>query len=59
MTEQIGQGFGWIKYPPTKRVDQVDVYHGVEVADPYRWLEEEKSKETQAWLEAQHEIAAG
>jgi prolyl oligopeptidase len=47
----------WIEYPTAKRVDQVDVYHGVEVTDPYRWLEDEKSEETQAWLAAQDRIA--
>src|SRR4051812_34727136 len=28
-----------LKYPATKRVDQMDEYHGVKVVDPYRWLE--------------------
>ena len=30
---------GKITYPETRRVDQVDEFHGVKVADPYRWLE--------------------
>jgi hypothetical protein len=46
----------WIEYPVAERVEQVDVYHGVEVSDPYRWLENETSAETQAWIAAQDEI---
>lgn len=33
-----------------KRVDATDTLHGVQVSDPYRWLEDEKSAETQAWM---------
>lgn len=43
-------------YPPSRRSDQVDTYHGVEVADPYRWLEEPKSAETLAWITAQNQV---
>ena len=57
MAERTQKDFRWISYPRAKRVEQVDLYHGVEVADPYRWLEEESSDETQAWLDAQGEIA--
>jgi prolyl oligopeptidase len=44
------------RYPATKRVDQVDDYHGTQVADPYRWLEDETSPETAAWVEAQNAV---
>jgi prolyl oligopeptidase len=47
-------------YPPTHRVDQIDRYHGTEVADPYRWLETDirQSKEVAAWVRAQNEVTA-
>ena len=47
-----------LDYPETRRVDHVDTYHGVEVADPYRWLEEDprNSTEVAAWIEAQNQI---
>src|SRR5437870_1092793 len=47
-----------LSYPPTARIDHVDNYHGVEVADPYRWLEEDvrKSKDVAAWVAAENEV---
>ncbi len=40
--------------PPTRRDDVRETIHGVEVVDPYRWLEDQDSPETRAWLEAQN-----
>ena len=37
----LGAGEDRIRYPQTKRGDQVDDYHGTKVADPYRWLEDD------------------
>ena len=45
-----------VKYPETKTVDQVDEYFGTQVADSYRWLEDDRSAETEAWVEAQNEV---
>ncbi|NJO43283.1 MAG: S9 family peptidase [Cyanobacteria bacterium CRU_2_1] len=46
-------------YPTTAQVDQVDDYHSTRVADPYRWLEDPNSDETQAWVEAQNQVTFG
>ena len=48
-----------LSYPPTKSVVQQDTYHGVSVADPYRWLEDANSPDTQAWVEAQNRLTQG
>lgn len=47
-----------IVYPETRRVDHVDSYHGVEVADPYRWLEEDvrQSDAVADWVAAQNRV---
>ena len=45
-----------LQYPVTKKVDHVDDYHGTKVADPYRWLEDDMSAETAAWVEAENKI---
>ena len=45
-----------IEYPKTKKVDQVDDYHGTKVSDPYRWLEDDNSAETKAWVQAENKV---
>ncbi len=43
-------------YPQTKKVDTVDTYFGVEINDPYRWLEDDRSEETAAWVKAENDV---
>jgi prolyl oligopeptidase len=45
-----------LSYPAAARGSQVDVYHGVSIADPYRWLEDTDSSATKAWVEAQNRL---
>ena len=45
-----------INYPVSKKVEQVDNYFGVKVEDPYRWLEDDNSSETNEWVKAQNEV---
>ena len=40
--------------PPTEVREVVDTLHGVEVPDPYRWLEDQEAPETRAWIDAQN-----
>ena len=48
-----------LQYPQTKKGETVDVYFDTKVADPYRWLEDDKSTETAAWVKAQNEVTYG
>ncbi len=47
-----------LKYPVTRTVDQVDSFHGTDIADPYRWLEDDvrENQDVAAWVEAQNEV---
>src|SRR5258708_18479985 len=45
-------------YPDTRKGDVVDNYFGTQVADPYRWLEDDNSAETKAWVKAQNELSS-
>ena len=48
-----------LKYPATAQTNVVDDYHGTKVPDPYRWLEDDNSPETKAWVEAQNKVTFG
>ncbi len=52
------QGAAAVTYPATRRADQVDTYHGVQVADPYRWLEDDNAVETRQWIDAQNTLTS-
>jgi prolyl oligopeptidase len=45
-----------MRYPPANRLDLVETLHGVQVADPYRWLEDPAAPETVAWSQAETEL---
>jgi prolyl oligopeptidase len=45
-----------ITYPETKKIDHVDTYFGKNSNDPYRWLEDDRSAETEAWVKAQNVV---
>ncbi|MFV8268793.1 prolyl oligopeptidase family serine peptidase [Flavobacterium sp. GT2N3] len=46
-------------YPTTSKGETVDVYFDTKLPDPYRWLEDDKSVETGAWVKAQNEVTYG
>ena len=45
-----------LAYPKTKKVDVVDTYHGTKIADPYRWLEDDRAQEVTTWVEEQNRV---
>lgn len=47
-------GVAQLQYPKTKKTDTLDDYHGTKIPDPYRWLEDDNSDETKAWVMAQN-----
>src|SRR5256884_1125408 len=48
-----------LNYPFTRKTNVVDDYHGVKVADPYRWLEDDNAPETKAWVQAENKVTFG
>ena len=45
-----------LRYPLTRKGEEVDEYFGIQVPDPYRWLEDDRSEETEEWVQAQNEL---
>ncbi|MBL7740498.1 MAG: S9 family peptidase [Chitinophagaceae bacterium] len=45
-----------IKYPDTKKEDLMENYHGTQVEDPYRWLEDDNSDMTKSWVKEQNKV---
>lgn len=48
-----------LQYPQARKAEVVDDYHGTNVPDPYRWLEDADSPETREWIEAENKITFG
>lgn len=48
-----------LNYPETEKSETVDTYFGTEVADPYRWLEDDRSEETGDWVARQNAVTFG
>ena len=48
-----------LQYPKTAKGDVVDTLHGVAIPDPYRWLEDDNSPQTKAWVEAENKVTFG
>lgn len=48
-----------VNYPKTEKVATVDRYFETEVPDPFRWLEDDMSPETEAWVKNQNEVTYG
>ncbi len=48
-----------VKYPLTVKGDVTDDYFGNKIADPYRWLEDDRSEKTEAWVKEQNKVTEG
>lgn len=55
-TSMVSLGQTQLKYPKTQKGEVIDVYFDTKVADPYRWLEDDRSIETGNWVKAQNEV---
>jgi prolyl oligopeptidase len=57
--EQSRQASARLAYPHTLTTNTVDHYFGTAVPDPYRWLEDDNSPATKAWVNAQNSVTFG
>ena len=48
-----------MNYPITTKTDVFDTYFGTKINDPYRWLEDDRSAETKAWVDAENKVTQG
>ncbi len=48
-----------VNYPITAKADSTDIYFGTKVEDPFRWLEDDRSPETEAWVKEQNSVTFG
>lgn len=56
MNAQTSKSTGKLKYPETRKTETTDTYFGSNVKDPYRWLEDDRSAETAAWVKAENKV---
>jgi len=54
--KEIKENIIEVKYPETKKNTTVDTIFGIRVIDNYRWLEDDRSKETEYWVKSQNEV---
>lgn len=57
LSMNLSQSLAQYQYPDSKKDNQVDTYFGTQVADPYRWLEDDKSAETKDWVSRQNKFS--
>jgi prolyl oligopeptidase len=57
-TSKPGSSAGTLTYPVAKTVAQTDDYHGVKVADPYRWMEDLDAPATREWIEGENKVTS-
>lgn len=54
--KELNQNLIDVKYPETNKIAVTDTIFGVEVIDNYRWLEDDRSKDTEAWVKSQNKV---
>ncbi|WP_314894094.1 prolyl oligopeptidase family serine peptidase [uncultured Capnocytophaga sp.] len=57
--EEAQEAWEKLSYPQTQQKVVEDDYFGTKVSDPYRWLEDDQSPETESWVKAQNEVTFG